>query len=89
MQIKLLLKMDNPPSAETTSKYPKCTIPLEDRVRNMIQLAESGKDSHLEWNTLRKFYTALLEKPKSNARIQNLINMLEPVLKKNGYYGKV
>ena len=82
--IKVLVQMDSPPSPEAT----KQTCPprsIEERVRDLLEIADSGKDSSLEWNILRRLYRDL-QKRKGNSRVDNLIQMLEPVMHKFGYY---
>lgn len=72
------------PTADQTSKHPP-RPPLEDRVRDLLNMIDSGHPSHQEWLTINKLYRDLSERKKS-PRVQNLIGMIEPILSKFGYH---
>ena len=77
------------PNSETTSreaahKKHSC-MSLEDKVRDMIELVDSGYDSAVEFIMLKKLYSSLCKK-KQSPRVQNLKKMIEPTLNKYGYH---
>lgn len=83
--LKLILQVDTPPPAEKTAKAKPALSP-EDRVRNALELIDSGHRSQQEWILINKLYKSLKSK-KQTPRVQNLIKMIEPVLAKFGYHG--
>lgn len=60
-------------------------IPLEEKVRDMIDCVESGEDSTTEWLTLNKLHGMLSE--RSDKRSKALLKVIEPVMAKYGQYG--
>lgn len=59
---------------------------VEEKVREAIDLVDSGYCSHTEWLMLNKLYESLCRNKKQGPRIQNLKKMIEPVLAKYGYH---
>ncbi len=85
MKLQILLDMGLPPK-QPESKQSKKSV--EDKVREAIELVESGYCSHVEWLMLNRLMTDLKKsKQKKSQRVQNLISMIEPVLSKYGYHG--
>jgi hypothetical protein len=81
-KIKLLLEVGIP----TEPRKPVCEpMSIEDEIRDSIQLINSYQDSSIEWRALRGLYDRLCKMP-SNPRIQNLKQMIKPVLAKYGYF---
>lgn len=60
-------------------------IPLEAKIKDMIDLVESGHDSAVEWITLNKIFRHL--EGRSDKRSKNLIDKIKPVLAKYGQHG--
>lgn len=58
---------------------------LEDKVREMLDLVDSGHDSTVEFMAIQKLYKELCCK-KPSQRVNNLKKMIEPVLAKYGYH---
>lgn len=79
--VKVLVSMDLPDAKQEQEP----TVSIEDKVKHMIELVESGYRSNVEWRTLNKLY-ADLKDMKSTPRIQNLMQMIEPVLAHYGYH---
>lgn len=79
-QINLLLSLDVPQHRSEKRKFS-----IEDEVREALDLIESGNDSHVEWNMIRRLYREICKR-KPTARIANLKEMIEPVLSKYGYH---
>lgn len=80
MKIQISLSMPEP-------EAPKKPFPpsIEEQVRHCLELIESGYRSDREWLTISKLYKSLQGKKKT-PRVQNLINMIEPVLAHFGYH---
>lgn len=62
------------------------TVSIEDKVRQAIELVDSGYSSSVEWILLNKLLDSLRNR-KPSKRVQNLISMIEPVMAKYGYHG--
>lgn len=73
-------------STPTPAEKPQASV--ESAVREALDCIDSGHDSHVEWNMIRRLYREL-NKRKKTPRITNLIQMMEPVLQKYGYHGVV
>lgn len=82
MKLSISLQMPE----ETREEYSRCRTSIEDTVARALQLVDSGHESRVEWLMLSKLYTSLQKKKKTD-RVTNLIKMIEPVLRKYGYYG--
>lgn len=80
MKLSIQLEMP-PPQREPEKKQPR----IEDRVREAVELCESGYCSHTEWLMLQRLCRALKEK-KQTPRVQNLLGMIQPLLNKYGYH---
>lgn len=59
--------------------------PIEDEIRDSLELIDSGHDSAIEFRAIQGLYKQLCEL-KQTERIQNLRNMIRPVLSKYGYH---
>lgn len=69
---------------EIQKKKPKsCSV--EEKIRGIIDLVESDRESSQEWKTLRRFYDSLT-KMKQTSRVKNLREIIKPVLSKYGYH---
>ena len=80
--MKLTIHMEMP--KETKYGKPKTT---EQKVREAIDLINSGHESKIEWRFLNSLYAKLKAMPKKTDRIHNLMDMIEPVLAKHGMHG--
>ena len=72
-----------PPKEETKKK---CCPSPEDQVRERIERIDSGCGSEVDFLVLRKFQEALKAKKPCTPRMKNLIEMIEPVMRRFGYY---
>jgi hypothetical protein len=81
--MKLMLKLEMPKEPGCNEKIKS----IEDTVREAIELVDSGYCSNVEWILLNKLYEKLCCMKKT-PRVQNIINMIEPVLAKYGYHKK-
>lgn len=84
MSIRMIVEID-PPTPDQSSQYP-CAPSVEDQVQHALELIDSGKKSDVEWIMINKMYRELRSR-KPTPRIQNLIDMIEPVIAKFGYHG--
>lgn len=85
MQIKLMLDLGVPAESR---KAEEPTVPkrsIEDEVRDSLELIESDRQSSIEWRAIKGLYQQLC-KMKQTERVQNLRNMIKPVLSKYGYH---
>lgn len=73
------------PDKATSSKKPEEGISLESKVKDMIDLIESGHNSSREWIALNKFYDSI--KDRKDQRSQDLIKMIQPTMSKYGQFG--
>lgn len=60
---------------------------VEDRVRESLELIDSGYCSDIEWLMINKLHKQLVSMPGKNSRIRNLIDMIEATMRKYGYHG--
>lgn len=59
--------------------------PIEDEIRDSLELIESGYESNVEWKAIKGLYTQLTQM-KQTERVRNLRSMIKPVLSKYGYH---
>lgn len=64
---------------------PRPRFTVEDKVRAMLELIDSGHESYTEWLTIQKLYDKLCSM-KQTSRVKNIKQMIEPVLNKFGYH---
>lgn len=65
---------------------PKPRPNIEDQIRACIQRIDDGTGTEVDFLTLRKVKAALLKKGKDHPRVKNLLQMIEPTIRKFGYY---
>lgn len=58
---------------------------IEDQVRACIQRIDDGTGTEVDFLMLKRLKAALLKKEKT-PRIKNLLEMIEPTLRRFGYY---
>lgn len=81
-KLSLSLTLQMPSSGQNIKKKPN----VEDQVRAAIQRIDDGTGTEVDFLLLRKVKSALLTKDKGNPRVKNLLEMIEPTLRKFGYY---
>lgn len=59
---------------------------IEDQVRHRIENIDSGSGCLQDFLVLKKLQESLRQKKPCTPRIQNLMDMIEPVMRKFGYY---
>lgn len=80
--ISLIIK-DVPQKERTEHRKIPC---IEDQVRERIERIDSGCGTHVDFLVLKKLQEALRAKKPCTHRIQNIMDMIEPVMRKFGYY---
>lgn len=84
--IKVLLEVGMPAPGQIEKKPEIQKIPVEDQVREALECIDSGHDSAVEWSMINRLYRDLKSLKKPNDRARNLMNMIQPVLEKFGYF---
>lgn len=92
MKIQVMLDLGTPGSASQgkrelrpAAEDPCPKRPIEDEIRDSLELIESGHESSIEWRAIQGLYKQLTQL-KQTDRIRNLRNMIKPVLSKYGYH---
>ena len=85
MKIKMMLELDPPSSEKTKQSVVDEGPPVEEQVRQAIEMIDSGHDSYVEWKLLNKLAKEL--RSRKDARSKNLMEMIDPVLQKYGLHG--
>lgn len=85
MKLQVLVDMGVPEKLRKPEPEACPRKPIEDQVRESLELIESGHDSSVEFRAINGLYDQLCEM-KQNKRIQNLRDMIRPVLSKYGYH---
>lgn len=81
ISIMLQIGMPDPAPDQPVESKPS----VEDVVRQTLDCIDSGRDSNVEWNMIRRLYNELCSR-KQTPRIANLKNMIETTLRKYGYH---
>jgi hypothetical protein len=71
---------------KSASKPQRAKPNLEDQVRACIQRIDDGTGSEVDLLLLKRLKGDLLKKDKKNPRVKNLLEMIEPTLRRFGYY---
>jgi hypothetical protein len=80
-KISLLLHVGIP-TGEPKQKKPN----IEDQVRACIQRIDDGTGDEVDFLLLRRLKCDLMKRDKKNPRVANLLKMIEPTLRRFGYY---
>jgi hypothetical protein len=83
-QIGISVIVQDVPSREATSCCKKPSP--EDQVRERIERIDSGAGSEVDFLVLKRLQEALRKKKPCTPRMKNLMDMIEPVMKRFGYY---
>lgn len=78
--ISLMLQM--PTSRKEVKQKPN----LEDQVRACIQRIDDGTGTEVDFLVLKRLKCDLLKLKKKTDRVNNLLKMIEPTLRRFGYY---
>lgn len=80
LSLSLILQM--PSTGQPVKKKPN----VEDQVRAAIQRIDDGTGTEVDFLLLRKVKVALLKKDKTHPRVKSLLEMIEPTIRRFGYY---
>lgn len=83
MRLNILLDLPPPPPAPQAMSH---SVSVEEKVRDALNLIDSGHESPVEWRMVCRLFRHLQEKGKISRREQNLLDMIQPVLAKYGYH---
>lgn len=61
-------------------------IGVEEKVRDCIERIDNGCGTEVDFLTLKKLKAAIQSRPKQTARMKNILEMIEPVIRRFGYY---
>lgn len=84
-RMRLHLMLELPPPVPQKQESEPTRMSLEDKVRDALELIDSGYESRVEWLMINKLYHELCKR-KPTPRVQNLKKMIKPVLAKFGYH---
>lgn len=59
---------------------------IEQKVRDCIERIDNGCGTEVDFLTLKKLKAAIQSKPKLTPRMKNILDMVEPVIRRFGYY---
>ena len=62
------------------------TPSVEDKVRRCIERIDNGCGSEVDFLTLKKLKAAIQSRKKITPRMKNILDMIEPVIQRFGYY---
>jgi hypothetical protein len=80
--ISLLISQTPPRREERHERKPT----IEQKVRDCIERIDNGCGTEVDFLTLKKLKAAIQSKPKLTPRMKNILDMVEPVIRKFGYY---
>jgi hypothetical protein len=59
---------------------------VEEKVRNCIERIDNGCGTEVDFLTLKKLKAAIQSRDKITPRMKNILDMMEPVIQRFGYY---
>jgi len=88
-KFKLMLEIGMPGVERTAAAQEEPEGPtVEERVKDALDLIDSGHESPVEWRMISRLYNSLCALAKPSKRAINLIETMEPILAKYGHLGK-
>lgn len=75
-----------PPKKEHHGEPTKGRASVEDKVRDCIERIDNGCGTEVDFLTLKKLKAAIQSRPKQTPRMVNLVKMIDPIMKRFGYY---
>lgn len=85
MKLQVMIDMGTPKEITRPHEDACEPRPIEDEIRESLELIESGHDSNIEWRAIKGLYSQLT-KMKQTSRVKNLRDMIKPVLSKYGFH---
>lgn len=86
MKVSVSVGLDMP---KTRCAKEEGKLSIEERVRDAIDMVESGHESRRDWEFLRRLNNAIMKKyncGKCNERMLNILMTLQPIMEKYGQY---
>lgn len=84
VKVGLSVMIAQPPPMKMHKPEPKASV--EDKVRDCIDRIDNGCGTEVDFLTLKKLKAAIQSKPKQTPRMVNLVKMIDPIMKRFGYY---
>ncbi len=80
-----LLISQTPPNRQEHERHRRRPS-IEEKVRDCIERIDNGCGTEVDFLTLKKLKAAIQAKPKLTPRMKNILDMVEPVIRRFGYY---
>lgn len=84
--IGISLLVSQMPGRHSEREHHKRRPTIEQKVRDCIERIDNGCGTEVDFLTLKKLKAAIQSKPKLTPRMKNILDMVEPVIRKFGYY---
>lgn len=84
--IGISLLISQMPGRQGRSEHHEHRPTIEQKVRDCIERIDNGCGTEVDFLTLKKLKAAIQSKPKLTPRMKNILDMVEPVIRKFGYY---
>ena len=84
--IGMSLLVSQMPSRHPEPKHHSRQVGVEEKVRDCIERIDNGCGTEVDFLTLKKLKAAIQARPKQTARMKNILAMIEPVIRRFGYY---
>lgn len=84
--IGISLLVSQMPGPHQRREHPERKPTIEQKVRDCIERIDNGCGTEVDFLTLKKLKAAIQAKPKLTPRMKNILDMVEPVIRKFGYY---
>jgi len=75
-----------PPMKMRKPEHHRPAPSIEDKVRDCIDRIDNGCGTEVDFLTLKKLKAAIQSRPKQTPRMVNLVKMIDPIMKRFGYY---
>lgn len=81
--VSVMIHQPPPPKKEHHEEYKRS---VEDKVRDCIERIDNGCGTEVDFLTLKKLKAAIQSRPKQTPRMANLVKMIDPIMRRFGYY---
>jgi hypothetical protein len=83
--IGISLMVSTPPPRPSAGEHKRMPS-VEDKVRKCIERIDNGCGTEVDFLTLKKLKAAIQARKKITPRMKNILDMIEPVIQRFGYY---
>jgi len=83
--IGISLMVSTPPPRPSAGEHKRMPS-VEDKVRRCIERIDNGCGTEVDFLTLKKLKAAIQAKKYITPRMKNILDMMEPVIQRFGYY---